>query len=161
MLSILPQEAVGRLDTQAEKAQCRFHQDGIGNVHGCSHDNGRHDVRQDMMYNGGEFLLSGDLCIDDILSLVQGNGLATDDPGNIHPGQKADDQDNVLKSRFQEGIHNDHDQECRKTHQCIHQTHQHRIHRSSHKTADGTDVTPRAVESTMERKPTRRDALPP
>lgn len=49
-----------------------------------------------MMYNGGEFLLSGDLCIDDILSLVQGNSLATDDPGNIHPGQKADDQDNVL-----------------------------------------------------------------
>ena len=62
-----------------------------------------------MMYNSGEFLLSGDLCIDDILSLVQGNGLATDDPGNVHPGQKADDQDNVLKSRFQEGIHNDHD----------------------------------------------------
>ena len=92
-----------------------------------------------MMYNGGEFLLSGDLCIDDILSLVQGNGLATDDPGNVHPGQKADDQDNVLKSRFQEGIHNDHDQKCRKAHQCIHQTHQHRIHRSSHKTADGTD----------------------
>ena len=33
-----------------------------------------------MVYNGGEFLLSGDLCIDDILSLVQGNSLATDDP---------------------------------------------------------------------------------
>ena len=44
----------GRLDAQAEKAQCG------------------------------------------LFSLIQGNRLTADDPGNVHPGQKSNDQDNIL-----------------------------------------------------------------
>ena len=87
----------GRLDAQAEKAQCGLHQDRVCNIHSCGNNNGWHDVGKNMMHNCGELFLSGNLCIDNIFSLIQGNRLATDNPGNVHPGQKSDNQDNILE----------------------------------------------------------------
>ena len=129
----------GRADAQTEKAERRFHQDGVGNVHGCRHNDGGHDVGQNMVDDGGDGFLARDLGIDHIFPFIQRDGLAADDAGNVHPGQKADDQHHVLDTGFQIGVHDHHDQEGGQAHQCIHQTHQYCIHNTAHKAADGTD----------------------